>query len=81
MKEIFSIIFALLQPSGPKIAAEGGINQFVQPAADFVDSVVFFSISLNAETKLPLVLILLILGAVFLPSFLNSPTSAIFAWP
>jgi len=66
MKKLLSLLFAMLL-TGPSLLAQSmdeKINNFLTPITTAVETVVFFSISING-VAVPLVLIWLLVGAIF----------------
>jgi AGCS family alanine or glycine:cation symporter len=64
----FFVVLSVLTPSF-LLSQTGGlddrINDFVQPATDLVEKIVFWSVPLTNEVSVPLVLLLLIFAAIY----------------
>lgn len=74
MKKLLSISTLLWLLTSQLLSAQTmdeRINAAFQPITDAVTSVIFYSISINETTKVPLVLIWLVLGAIFFTFFMK----------
>lgn len=62
------------QAASPAPGLDKRINQIVQPATDWIELVVFYPIELTAGVKVPIVLLILIFGALFFTLYFGFPS-------
>ena len=74
---LFAIIFTLpLGTIAQSVDADSAsfdqqINSIMEPATEWIESVIFFSVNFNEDTSVPFVLIWLVVGALFFTFFMR----------